>query len=100
MEKGENYFSPFFFDLYFSKLPIDSKKNESLYLLKINEMKKALILASAIALIGITSSCQKCATCTINDPERGTISNEVCSSGNAYESAIKVHEDNGWSCAN
>ena len=63
-------------------------------------MKKAIILSSVIALMGITSSCKKCATCTFNDPEKGKISSEVCSSGNAYESAIKVHEDNGWSCAN
>ena len=76
------------------------KINESLYLLKINDMKKALILSSAIALIGITSSCQKCATCTINDPEEGKITNEVCNSGNAYESAIKVYEDNGYTCVN
>ncbi len=101
MKKGEKYFSPFFYAYFFlKKIAIDIKKNESLYLLKINEMKKALILASAIALVAVTSSCQKCATCTINDPEAGKISNEICNSGNAYESAIKVHEDNGWNCAN
>ncbi len=63
-------------------------------------MKKTIILASAIALIGITSSCEKCATCTINDPDQGKMTTEVCSNGNAYQSAIKVHEDNGWECVN
>lgn len=61
-------------------------------------MKKIIILASAIAFIGITTSCEKCATCTINDPERGLMTNEVCSNGNSYDSAIKVYEDTGWEC--
>lgn len=62
-------------------------------------MKKTLLFAGVIALFSITTSCQKCATCTFNDPEKGTITAEVCSKGEAYNSAIKVYEDTDWTCA-
>ncbi|MGB0391110.1 MAG: hypothetical protein ACPGRC_07100 [Salibacteraceae bacterium] len=63
-------------------------------------MKRSLLFAAGIALLSITTSCDKCATCTYNDPEKGQLTNEVCSNGHSYTTAIEVHEDNGWSCAN
>jgi hypothetical protein len=74
---------------------------EMLYLLpKLKIMRKSLFLAVGITIIGLASSCDKCATCTFNDPEQGKLTNEVCSNGHAYTTAIEVHEDNGWDCAN
>jgi hypothetical protein len=62
-------------------------------------MKKTLLIAGVAAIFSLTTSCQKCATCTFKDAEKGTLTSEVCSQGDAYDSAIKVHEDNGWTCA-
>ncbi len=61
-------------------------------------MKKKVLFLASIAILAFTISCQKCATCTFNDPEKGTLTTEVCSSGHSYDSAIKVYEDNEWSC--
>ena len=63
-------------------------------------MKKTIVLSAVVAILGITTSCEKCATCTFNDPVKGQLTNEVCSSEHAYETAIATHEDNGWNCAN
>ena len=63
-------------------------------------MKKTLLFAGVIAFFGLATSCQKCATCTFQDEEKGKLTSEVCSKGDAYDSAIKVHEDNGWTCTN
>jgi hypothetical protein len=63
------------------------------------DMKKTLLLLAVVALTAVTSSCQKCATCTIKDADKGTLTSEVCSKGDAYDAAIKVHEDNDWTCA-
>ncbi|MFT4752585.1 MAG: hypothetical protein ACI85Q_000117 [Salibacteraceae bacterium] len=63
-------------------------------------MKKTILLSAVVAFLGLTTSCEKCATCTFNDPVKGTLTNEVCTNGHAYDNAIEVHEDNGWSCAN
>ena len=62
-------------------------------------MKNKILLFGAFAVIVLSSSCKKCATCTYNDPTQGKLSTEVCSSSNSYETAIKVYEDNGWTCA-
>lgn len=61
-------------------------------------MKKTLLFAGVVAFFSLATSCQKCATCTYEDSEKGTLTSEVCSQGEAYNSAIKVHEDNGWTC--
>lgn len=68
-------------------------------LAKFYKMKKTILFLGVIAIASVTSSCQKCATCTYNDAEKGVLTNEVCSSGNSYKTAIEVHEDNGWSCS-
>jgi hypothetical protein len=62
-------------------------------------MKKNILFLGVIVIASITSSCQKCSTCTYNDAEKGVITSEVCNTGNAYKTAIEVHEDNGWSCS-
>jgi len=62
-------------------------------------MKKTLLFIGIAAFFGLTTSCQKCATCTFKDTKKGTLTTEVCSKGDSYDSAIKVYEDNGWSCA-
>lgn len=67
---------------------------------KQQNMKRSLILLAGVVLLGVTSACDKCATCTYNDPVQGKLTNEVCSNGHAYTTAIEVHEDNGWTCAN
>jgi len=63
-------------------------------------MKKSLLFLGVIAFFSLVTSCQKCATCTFDDAEKGKLTSEVCSKGAAYDSAIKVHEDNGWNCSN
>lgn len=62
-------------------------------------MKNKILFIGTIAILAITTGCKKCATCTYNDPDKGELSTEVCSSGHAYDSAIEVYENNGWSCA-
>ena len=61
-------------------------------------MKNKILFFGAVAILALTTSCEKCATCTYNDPTQGKLSTEVCSSGDSYDSAIKVYEDNGWTC--
>ena len=63
-------------------------------------MKKSLFFAAGIAVLSLTTSCNKCATCTYNDPEKGTLTAEVCSNGHANTSAIEAYEENDWNCAN
>ena len=62
-------------------------------------MKKIILFFGTVSIIALSTSCKKCATCTFNDPIQGKLSTEVCSSGHSYDSAIKVYEDNGWTCA-
>ena len=62
-------------------------------------MKNIILFFGTITVLALSTSCKKCATCTYNDPELGKLSAEVCSSGQPYKSAIKVYEDNGWSCS-
>ena len=62
-------------------------------------MKNIILFFGSIAILALSTSCEKCATCTFNDPELGKLSTEVCSSSHSYNSAIKVYEDNGWTCA-
>ena len=61
-------------------------------------MKKLGILFSAIALIALSTSCERCATCTFNDPDSGLITDDFCNKGRTFEDQKEVHEDNGWSC--
>ena len=61
---------------------------------------KRLAIASIIVIgSGIFASCEKCATCTFNDPEEGVIRDEFCDKGHRYDSALKAYEDNNWSCS-
>ena len=61
-------------------------------------MKKFFFLLIAAAFTVSISSCEKCATCTYNDPEDGLITSDFCSKGRAYEDQKAIHEDQGWSC--
>ena len=65
----------------------------------LKNMKKILVAGSVILLSIIGTSCKKCATCTYNDPVKGQLETEVCSSGNAYQSAIDLYEEQNWTCA-
>ena len=54
------------------------------------------------ALLALSTSCKKCATCTTlsDDPvtEGETITNEVCGVGRDYDDQILIHERGSWTC--
>ena len=65
-------------------------------------MKKILfpVFLFAFILSGIIffSSCEKCATCTYDDPINGKDTSDCCGKGNTYKSCRSAHEKNGWKC--
>ncbi len=61
-------------------------------------MKKILFLV-AISTITLLSSCEKCSTCTFDDPERGElVSEDVCQKGRQYDDVLEMYDRNGWTC--
>ena len=62
-------------------------------------MKKLFFLFLAVAFTFSLSSCERCATCTYNDPADGQIVSDFCSKGRAFEDQKQIHEEQGWSCS-
>ena len=62
-------------------------------------MKKIFTILAAVAVVASLSSCKKCATCTFNDEEQGTLTEEFCNKGHQFDSALDAYEDNGWNCS-
>ncbi|UTW64492.1 hypothetical protein KFE98_10230 [bacterium SCSIO 12741] len=61
-------------------------------------MKKLMLLAVMAMSLGMIS-CEKCSTCTYQDPNRGTLtSEEVCGKSRQYDQIMEQYDENGWSC--
>ncbi|MCH9823372.1 hypothetical protein N8085_02730 [Salibacteraceae bacterium] len=61
-------------------------------------MKKLLFLFAVGSLVSL-SSCEKCSTCTFNDPEQGElVSDDVCQKGKQYDHVLEMYDRNGWTC--
>ncbi|MAX78974.1 MAG: hypothetical protein CL843_02215 [Crocinitomicaceae bacterium] len=61
-------------------------------------MKKLYILGIAAILSSTFISCEKCATCTINQDGQ-MLTDDVCNKGRTYDNHIDHMEDSGWSCS-
>lgn len=62
-------------------------------------MKRIVVLALVVSGMVGFSSCEKCSTCTFEDPVQGTLKSEdVCQKGQAYDHMLEQYKQNGWSC--
>lgn len=62
-------------------------------------MKKIIISTFVLVSLFSFSSCEKCSTCTFQDPSRGElVSEDVCQKGKAYDQAMKQYDERGWTC--
>jgi hypothetical protein len=61
-------------------------------------MKRITIAAAVLLVSGMFASCEKCATCSFNDPDLGTITDEFCDKGHRYDSTLEAYEANDWTC--
>jgi hypothetical protein len=66
--------------------------------MKILDMKKIIGIAAVfVAVLGFTS-CEQCATCTFNDPDRGQLTEDFCDRGKVYDDTMETYDDAGWDC--
>ena len=60
------------------------------------------ILICATGLAALSTSCQKCATCTTTSDDPATfgepITQEVCERGRNYDDMIIIYERGAWTC--
>ncbi len=61
---------------------------------------KKLLLVLAIGMVSTAfTSCNKCSTCTFDDPVQGQlVSEDVCQKGRQYQDVLEMYDRNGWEC--
>ena len=61
-------------------------------------MKKSLFVLFALGAGLALSSCEKCATCTFDDPVDGELTSEFCNKSHAFTNNWDNHVESGWEC--
>ena len=66
-------------------------------------MKRLFTLLGISAALMLTSSCEKCATCTSvsDDPLTAgeTLTDEICGIGRDYDDQVTIYERANWDCS-
>lgn len=65
-------------------------------------MKKIIsfifVFSLFFAVVSMSFSCKRCASCTFDDPAFGQDTSDFCGKGNSYKDQLDRHEKSGWKC--